>query len=137
MLMSKSFSINKSIIENWKRKLILNMDIKGCVRKRRQQQPTPVFLPGESQGRGCLVGCCLWGHTESEMTEVTQQQQQKKERRILCILEYTDTINIHKLYTNLKMGDANLIHTLSLKDKMSMFTNIQGTSTFIFNQIIN
>ena len=28
-------------------------------------QPTPVFLPGESQGRGSLVGCHLWGHTES------------------------------------------------------------------------
>ena len=28
---------------------------------RRQWQPTPVFLPGESQGRGSLVGCCLWG----------------------------------------------------------------------------
>ena len=32
---------------------------------------TPVFFPGESQGRGSLVGCCLWGHTESDMTEVT------------------------------------------------------------------
>ena len=42
---------------------------------RRQWQPTPVFLPGEPQGRGSLVGCRLWGHTESEMTEVTQQQQ--------------------------------------------------------------
>ena len=30
---------------------------------RRQWQPTPVFLPGESQGRGSLVVCCLWGHT--------------------------------------------------------------------------
>ena len=28
---------------------------------RRKWQPTPVFLPGESQGRGSLVGCCLWG----------------------------------------------------------------------------
>ena len=27
---------------------------------RRQWQPTPVFLPGESQGRGSLVGCRLW-----------------------------------------------------------------------------
>ena len=34
-------------------------------------QPTPVFLPGESQGRGSLVGCRLWGHTESGMTEAT------------------------------------------------------------------
>ena len=30
-----------------------------------------VFLPGESQGRGSLVGCCLWGRTESDTTEVT------------------------------------------------------------------
>ena len=38
---------------------------------RRKWQPTPVFLPGESQGRGSLVGCRLWGCTESDMTEVT------------------------------------------------------------------
>ena len=38
---------------------------------RRQWQPTPVFLPGESQGQGSLVGCCLWGLTESDTTEVT------------------------------------------------------------------
>ena len=30
-----------------------------------------MFLPGESQGRGSLVGCRLWGHTESDMTEAT------------------------------------------------------------------
>ena len=34
-------------------------------------QPTSVFLPGEFQGRGSLVGCRLWGRTESDMTEVT------------------------------------------------------------------
>ena len=38
---------------------------------RRKWQPTPVFLPGESQGRGSLVGCRLWGHTQSDTTEVT------------------------------------------------------------------
>ena len=38
---------------------------------RRKWQPTPVFLPGESQGRGILVGCRLWGRTESDTTEVT------------------------------------------------------------------
>ena len=38
---------------------------------RRKWQPTPVFLPGESQGRGSLVGCRLWGHTKSDTTEVT------------------------------------------------------------------
>ena len=36
---------------------------------RRKWQPTPVFLPGESQGRESLVGCRLWGHTESDTTE--------------------------------------------------------------------
>ena len=38
---------------------------------RRKWQPTPAFLPGESQGRGSLVGCHLWGRTESDMTEAT------------------------------------------------------------------
>jgi len=38
--------------------------------------PSPVLLPGESQGRGILVGCHLWGRTESDTTEVTQQQQE-------------------------------------------------------------
>ena len=36
---------------------------------RRKWQPTPVFLPGESQGRGSLMGCRLWGRTESDTTE--------------------------------------------------------------------
>ena len=38
---------------------------------RRKWQPTPVLLPGDSQGRGSLVGCRLWGRTESDTTEVT------------------------------------------------------------------
>ena len=38
---------------------------------RRQWQPTPVFLPGESQGQGSLVGCHLWGRTELDTTEAT------------------------------------------------------------------
>ena len=38
---------------------------------RKKWQPTPVFLPGESQGWGSLVGCRLWGRTESDTTEVT------------------------------------------------------------------
>ena len=49
----------------------------GCdprVRKtpwRRARHPTWVFLPGESQGQWSLVGCHLWGRTESDMTEAT------------------------------------------------------------------
>ena len=44
---------------------------------RRKWQPTPVFLPGESQGQRSLVGCRLWSRTESDTTEATQQQQQQ------------------------------------------------------------
>ena len=44
---------------------------------RRKWHPTPVFLPGESQGQGSLVGCRLWGRTESDTTEATSQQQQQ------------------------------------------------------------
>ena len=36
---------------------------------RRQWDPTPVLLPGKSHERRSLVGCCLWGHTESDTTE--------------------------------------------------------------------
>ena len=49
---------------------------------RRKWRPTPVFLPGESQGRGSPSprdwGCRLWGCTESDTTEATQQQQQQQ-----------------------------------------------------------
>jgi len=38
---------------------------------RRKWQPTPVFLPGESQGWGSLVGFRLWGRTKSDTTEAT------------------------------------------------------------------
>ena len=46
---------------------------------RRKWQPTPVFLPGESQRQGSLVGCRLWDCTESDTTEATQQQQQQQQ----------------------------------------------------------
>ena len=38
---------------------------------RRKWQPTPVFLSGELQGWGSLVGFHLWGRTESDTTEAT------------------------------------------------------------------
>ena len=50
---------------------------------RRKWQPTPVFLRGESQGPGSLVGCRLWGRKESDTTEVPYQQQQ-----ILVLIQF-------------------------------------------------
>ena len=35
----------------------------------KEMATTPVFLPGEAQGRGILVGCRLWDRTESDTTE--------------------------------------------------------------------
>ena len=37
--------------------------------------PTPVFLLEEFHKQRSLVGCCLWGRTESDTTEVTEQEQ--------------------------------------------------------------
>ena len=51
--------------QDWKRSLFIFMHW------RRKWQPTPVFLPGESQGRGSLVGYPLWGRTELDTTETT------------------------------------------------------------------
>ena len=57
---------------------------------RRKWQPTPVFLPGESQGRESLVGCHLWGHTELDTTEWLSNSNSRKNRdkcgRICVIL---------------------------------------------------
>ena len=57
---------------------------------RRKWQPTPMFLPGESQGRGSLLSCCLWGRTESDMIDATCQQQQQHQWSSMwvCYLEY-------------------------------------------------
>ena len=52
---------------NW----VTSLSLFSFMHWRRKWQPTPVFLPGESQGRGSLVGCHLWGRTESDTTEVT------------------------------------------------------------------
>ena len=39
---------------------------------RRKWQPTPVFLPGESQGRGAWWAAVYgWSHTELDTTEAT------------------------------------------------------------------
>ena len=37
--------------------------------RKKEWQPTPVFLPGESHGQRSLVGYSPWGHKKSNMTE--------------------------------------------------------------------
>ena len=50
---------------------VTSLSLFTCMHWRRKWQPTPVFLPGESQGQWSLMGCCLWGCTESDTTEAT------------------------------------------------------------------
>ena len=52
---------------NW----VTSLSLFTVLHWRRKWQPTPVFLPGESQGWGSLVDSRLWGRTESDTTEVT------------------------------------------------------------------
>ena len=49
--------------------LYLNFYENYSISRRRQWHPTPVLLPGKSHAGGSLVGCCPWGHEESDMTE--------------------------------------------------------------------
>ena len=62
---------------------------------RRKWQPTPVFLPGECQGRQSLVGCRLWGcrvgHDWSKLATAAAgtAAQRKKSLSYLWLLFYT------------------------------------------------
>ena len=48
----------------------------------KEMATTPVSLPGESQGWGSLVGCHLWGRTESDTTEVTYTRGDRPPSRV-------------------------------------------------------
>ena len=60
--------------QDWKRSVFIPIPKKGNAKECSNYCtitliPTPVFLPGESQGWGSLVGCRLWGHTELDTIE--------------------------------------------------------------------
>ena len=76
---------------------------------------TPVFLPGESQGRGSLVGCRLWGRTESDTTEATQQQQQQHGNTVFSFLRNFHTFPswLHQLTLPPIVYDESFFSALS------------------------
>ena len=57
------------VSESWTQ--LKRLSLHACMHWRRKWQPTPVFLPGESQGWRNLVGCRLWGRTELDKTNAT------------------------------------------------------------------
>ena len=59
----------------------LKMRASSIFIRRRQWLPTPVLLPGNSHGWRSLVGCSLWGRTESDTTEAPSQQHLHWSRR--------------------------------------------------------
>ena len=65
----------------------------------RKWQPTSVFLPGESQGRGSLVGCCLWGRMELNTTEAAAAATWLKSSRSQPLNWCGVQIKCNKVYT--------------------------------------
>ena len=95
-------------------------------------------LPGESQGRWSLVGCRLWGRTELDTTEATQQQQQQLSVHTVC--------DIHSCGWNIRRLFLSLLSTLSLSfmlsEMMKIFylrrseeSHISNVQYLIYNQI--
>ena len=101
---------------------------------RRKWQPTPVFLPGESQGRRSLVSCRLWDRTESDTTEVTQQQQQV----FLFDSAYNYCVGIFEKEKETEsplhaMSYATYLHIHSLNQKLDCCTIRPMDSGIIFS----
>ena len=76
-----------------------------CMHWRRKWQYTPVLLPGESQGQRSLMGCHLWGGTELDMTEATQQQQQQQRQLLYLVLfnmkNYITSLHLQIIYLDI------------------------------------
>ena len=81
---------------------------------RRKWQPTPVFLPGESQGRWGLVGCRLWGRTESDTTEASSQQQQQTLSTDIAPLTASVTQSRENTVTDAYVTASISFHTMAL-----------------------
>ena len=97
---------------------------------RRKWQPTPIFLPGESQGQRSLVGCRLWGHTQWDTTEAMQeQQQQQQQQQQHCLVNQNVLVpklcDFNCLMISVDLGDSNNI----FKHKKHWFKDIKYFGT--------
>ena len=78
---------------------------------RRKWHPTPVFLSGESQGRGSLVGCHLWGRTESDMTDRLNNNSKCGHEEILSsVLTLKTCSSWHEIFYTEKLSVKHYLH---------------------------
>ena len=90
---------------------------------RRKRQPTPVFLPGESQGQRSLVGCRLWGLTESDATEAAWRQQ--------CSIAYA--YHIFFIHSSVS-GHLGCFHVLAIANSAAL--SIGGMCLFFYYSFV-
>ena len=112
---------------------------------RRKWQPTPVFLPGESQGWGSLVGCHLWGHrVEHDWSDLAAASVQKTMRLFVIKTRCTQVLSNSEV-TYLKEGRETFIvkflclrlviaFTFSHKSKKSIFEHFSNKMQQNHNQ---
>ena len=65
---------------------------------RRAWQPTPVFLPGESQGQRSLAGYSPWGCKESDTTELLRKHAQVPGHRCINIFGGPPFNQLHRIW---------------------------------------
>ena len=102
--------------------LVTSLSLFTFMHWRRKLQPTPVFLLGESQGPGSMVGCRLWGHTELDTTEDPACRCQETKRENLAC---TRTCNLQNL--NYLLSDPVPEFTYSCPVAAALFEGLMKT----------
>ena len=87
---------------------------------RRKWQLTPVFLPGESQGQGSLVGCRLWGCTESE--QLKRLSSSSSSSQSISILQFKK--RVHFAFTPFRDSINYISNLLLYLYKYQLYVNI-------------
>ena len=110
----------------------------ACTHWRKKWQPTPVFLPGESQGQRSLVGCRLWSHTELDTTEVTQQQQQQlcvycNEGNQNCYFIDIFKNNTYPLKTSVLVNDQGKCPKETMNHRLQRLNTISTCCSYVGN----
>ena len=105
---------------------------------RRKWQPTPVFLPGESQGWGSPVGCRLWvAQSQTQLERLgsssSNSNSNKTSKRNINNLRYADdTTLMAKSEEELK---SLLMKVEEESEKVGLKLNIQKTKIMVSGPI--